>query len=379
MSTAAVTIKDPDLIEIPPDAIQLGFDTDGMPRTDPVDEVPKDEPKAPTLAELEALRREKDETAARLSTEAAARVKAEAEAKQAREATEVLTGKLDTTQKQALGAHYHKAYSDYKAVHSEHQQIVNAISSTETLAASLEQQALAAEEAGDRAKAIRLQREMARAEAHLTQLEAGKTAAAREVEDAKYKFQEAEQLVRTPATEVKPEPKPKAEPEVKTVAEETKPDPDAWIDQWPKKTTGQWLKSHKDYVTDPAKHKQLIDFVQEWYNEGNPVHTKDFVAALNEKFAPEDVEMSEETPKVVETKVPATKTKATPAAPVTRGANTFSSTNLSASTVRLPPKLAAFVKASGLDPTQYALGAVEDIKSGKLPKNFLDPDYDHNF
>ena len=64
-------------------------------------------------------------------------------------------------------------------------------------------------------------------------------------------------------------------------------------------------------------------------------------------------------------------------APVSRGGNHFSSRNLDARSVKLPPALAKFVKDSGLDPTQYALGAVEDIKAGKLPKNFLDPDYDH--
>ena len=55
----------------------------------------------------------------------------------------------------------------------------------------------------------------------------------------------------------------------------------------------------------------------------------------------------------------------------------FSSRNPNAAQVKLPPKLAAFVKASGLNPTEFALGAVADIKAGKLPKDYLDPDYDH--
>ena len=57
----------------------------------------------------------------------------------------------------------------------------------------------------------------------------------------------------------------------------------------------------------------------------------------------------------------------------------FSSRNINAEKVKLPPKLAAFVRSAGLDPTQYALEAVAAIKAGNLPKNFLDPDYEHNF
>ena len=65
------------------------------------------------------------------------------------------------------------------------------------------------------------------------------------------------------------------------------------------------------------------------------------------------------------------------AAPVSRGTNLFSSTNLSAKAGKLPPKLAQQVRDMGLDPVKYFHQAVEDIHAGKLPKNFLDSDYPH--
>ena len=111
----------------------------------------------------------------------------------------------------------------------------------------------------------------------------------------------------------------------------------------------------------------------------------DFVAALNAKFFPdetgnEEVETRREraAPEPVEeTPKPQRSTRSTTAAPVSRGNQFFSSKNPNASQVKLPPRLAAFVKSAGLNPTEYALSAVADIKAGRLPKDYLDPDYDH--
>jgi hypothetical protein len=380
MATEAVEVKDPDVVEIPADMIQLGFDDDGMPKSEPTEKAAevKDEPKAPTLAELKALERERD-------TEREARTRAEREATERGTALEAertkgadIEKKLAKTQDQALGAHYHKTRSDYAARNGEFQQIVSAIAATEQLATSLEQQALAAEEAGDKAKALRLSREMARAEAHLAQLEAGKPGAEAAALEAKYLYEEADKVVRTPPVREEPK-KEDAKPAVVT---EQKPDPDQWISQWPKKTTGEWLKAHKDFVTDEAKHKQLMEFVSDYYNEGNPLHTKDFVKALNEKFDPSAIETEEVTvmadepkdkPQAQQQKVTA---RSTPAAPVSQGGKYFSSTNMNAAQIKVPPDVVAFCKASGLDPTSYALEVREEIKRGEKPKEWLDPGYD---
>ena len=373
MSTT-VEIKDPSLIEIPSDMIQLGFTDDGMPITEPTDKAVaegKEEPKTATLADLEQMKRERDEATERLTAEAAAKAKAEAEAKAAREAAEALTGKLGKTEGVLHDRTIQSAAAHYRSVYSEHQQITSAIASTEALAASYEKELAAASEAGDHVKVAATQRAIARAEAHLAQLEAGKSAAEQEVKRAERVWQDVNAA---PPVE---EPKPKKEAEPKKVDEPEKPNPEAWIAQFPKKTTAAWLNTHKDYVTDPDKHKKLLAFANEWYNEGNPLHTKDFVAALTAEFAPEEVEMTEETPvKAAAVTEAKPKAKATPAAPVSRGGGVFSSTNLNASQVKLPADVVAFCKASGLDPTSYALSVVDEIKRGQKPKEWLDPGYD---
>ena len=77
MSTPTVEVKDPDIIEIPSDMIQLGFTDDGMPISEPTEkaiDAGKDDKAAND--ELEAMRKERDDVASRLATEAAAKIKA---------------------------------------------------------------------------------------------------------------------------------------------------------------------------------------------------------------------------------------------------------------------------------------------------------------
>lgn len=373
MSTATTEVKDPDIIEIPSDMIQLGFTDDGMPISEPTEkaiDAGKDDKAAND--ELEAMRKERDDVASRLATEAAAKTKAEAEAKEAREAAELVTGRLGKTEQVLHDRTIQGAAAHYRSVHSEHQQITNAIASTEALAVSYEKELAAASEAGDHVKVASTQRAIARAEAHLAQLEAGKSAAALEVQRAERAWQEVNAA--PPVETKKEEPKPKVEAEANP---ETAPkvDPDTWINQFPKKTTAAWLKTHKDYVTDEAKHDKLMKFARDWVDEGNPLHTKDFVEALNAEFDPEAVTPMTEEAKP-EIKAAPVRAKATPAAPVSRGGGVFSSSNLNASQVKLPADVVAFCKASGLNPTSYALSVVEEIKRGEKPKEWLDPGYD---
>lgn len=79
------------------------------------------------------------------------------------------------------------------------------------------------------------------------------------------------------------------------------------------------------------------------------------------------------------TVTPAQRARVAAAAPVSRSGDVFSSRNPNAAKVKLPPKVAEFVRVSGLDPTKYAAEVVAQIKSGKLPKDWLDPDFPHDF
>ena len=383
MSTT-VEVKDPSLIEIPSDMIQLGFTADGMPIAEPTDkaiaEGKEEDPKA-TLAELEQMRRERDEATQRLTAEAEAKTKAEAEAKAAREAVETVTGELATSKSQTLDAHYQKSYREFQAKEGIVRELASSMAAYEAQAEALSQQALAAEEAGDKAKAIDLNRKISRTEAYIAQLEAGKSQAVAEAEEAKYKFQDADKLIRTPAPK-KEEPKPKVEPEAKKAdAEPAKVSPDQWIDNVRSITSddaAKWLKDHKDFVTDTAKNQQLTSFAQYYASKHGQAALKSdtFVAALNNEFFPEEETMTEETPAPKVQAEAKTKAKATPAAPVSRGGDVFSSTNLRAAKIFVPPDVAAFCKSANLNPESYVLSVREEILRGEKPKEWLDPSYD---
>lgn len=381
MSTT-VEVKDPSMVEIPSDMIQLGFTADGMPIAEPTDKAiaeGKEEPKPPTLAELEQMRRERDEATQRLTTEAEAKTKAEAEAKQAREDAEAVTGKLGKTENLLHDRTIQGAAAHWRSVHSEHQQITGAIAQTEALAASYEKELATASEAGDHVRVASTQRAIARAEAQLAQLEAGKSASAQEVERAERLYREVNAA---PPVE-KEEPKPKTEPEVKKAdAEPAKVSPDQWIDNVRSITSddaAKWLKDHKDFVTDTAKNQKLTSFAQYYASKHGQAALKSdtFVAALNKEFFPEDETMTEETnpaPKVQTEAKP--KARATPAAPVSRGGDVFSSTNLKAARIFVPPDVAAFCKSANLNPESYVLSVREEILRGEKPKEWLDPGFD---
>ena len=332
-------MKDTDLlidvdVEIP-HGIQMGYDDNGLPITIPAD---KEEPKAKkeakkddkaepapvTLAQLEAANRERD-------AEREARAKAEAEAKTAREAAETVTGKLGKTENLLHDRTIQGAAAHWRSVHSEHQQITSAIAQTEALATSYEKELATAMEAGDHARVASTQRAIAKAEAHLAQLEAGKSASAQEVERAERLYREV-----NAAPVEKEEPKAKVEPEAK------KPDPapvqvtpDQWIENV-KTTVGDdgtaWLKAHKDYVTDPKLNRKLLRFAEEYAEDHGVAALKSsaFVDALNDKFDPKAKEAAvnkqaaaeeaeAEAEEVEEQEVPVK--RSAPAAPVSRASN----------------------------------------------------------
>lgn len=375
------------VVEIPSDEIALGHDADGLPKTVLVErpgfqakeELEEQEIK-PSKEEadlLKALTDEKEQKAqmarerdeARQAREAAV-ADAEARIKTEREAREAAEAAAEKSTGIASNAHW-------ATLHARKDQFEAGAANTRDFIAALKRDIAKASEDGEHAKIGDLQEQLAEAVSNRQTYESAKAAIEKEIDDTRRHFAAVKE-------QSKPEPKVAKE---EKVAETVKPKShDEWIGQFPRKTQA-WLKANKDYVTDPAKHKQLTDFAAEWASDYGPatLHTPAFIEALNKQFVPENEEVAmadeDKTEKevVVETKPAKAKAKVTASAPVSRSGNYFSSQNMNASAVKLPPKLAAFVKSSGLDATQYALGAVADIKAGKLPKDFLDPDYDHNF
>lgn len=357
------------VVAIPSDTIQLGQDSDGLPRTDPTPEpkrrsAPKtDDDKV--RRERESLQRERDEASARAQRAEAAAAEALAQRDQAASLLTTRTG-------QALRSHAARVTSDY-------QQITNAIDSEKNRSEMATREYTRALESGDHTAAAEAQRIIARSEAAIAQLETGRLAAEGEVRQA-HDMLKQENTAPAPMSPAISYQSPNSRTEPQAPAS-----PDAWIDQ-ARGVIGsdgaEWLRDHKEFVTDPKLNRKMLRFAEEYADDNGQgsLTSADFARALNEKFFPDDADDAgnDRQQRAVADDEPKAQQRRTTAAPVSRGnGQYYSSRNPTANQVRLPPQLAKFVRESGLNPTEYALGVVSDIKAGKLPKNFLDPDYDH--
>ena len=381
--TTPKTTPDDLVVEIPSDLITLGHDTDGLPRTDPaelpkkadgtpdIDHKEQPDPKAEALKkaeeeagkawreERERLTRERDERA-REATEAKEHAATE------RKAREIAEGKAVETTDIAKRAHW-------RSINADHQQITTSISAWEAAAANAERDYIAASEAGDHAAAAKAQRAIAKAENYLSQLEAGKAGVEAEIDRVKQVYSAHSDEAHGKEEVKQPEKKP----------DPVKQTPEEWIAGIRANVgdkVADWLDKNREFVTDTKKNARVIAYAQLFAaEEDKPLNSNEFIKKLNAKFLGEEEEVTmaeeeREEPAVVEAK---TKSKATPAAPVARGGGAyFSSRNPDAKQIKLPKDVADFCKSARLDPTQYALGVIEDIKAGRKPKEWLDPDYD---
>lgn len=303
-------------------------------------------------AELAAARREAEEARTLYQGEAVARTQAE---EQAALRTE-----------QAMRAHWHKLNAD-------HGQIAAAITSAESEALAAERDFIRAQEDNDAQAMVAAQRSMARAEAALTQLRAGEVEAKRQIDNTRALFEDhyRQEQERARVRREQPRPDAVAQPKKEITADDWIADAEKAIGS----DGARWLRDHKDFVTDPKKNRTFLRFAAQYADDNgeDALRSRDFLDAVEERFGVADGDR--EAP----VKERAAPRRSATAAPVSRGNSFFSSSNLDARRIKLPPQLAAHVRAMGLDPVQYALGAAEDIKAGKLPKNFLDPDYKHEF
>lgn len=381
MMTMADTDEDL-IVQIPDDTVEIkGGDGDKQPSAEaPKKEPAKREPgwrasaiaKDPDKAEADriaALEREREENT-RLIAEANARAQAmEEAARQAAAAKADAESRATLREQQAMRAHWARLESDKN-------QLEQAIAATQIEAQAAERDLIQATEMGDAAKAAAAQRAIAKAEAALGQLESGRHAAEQQLASTRAVFEE--HLRRQQA---EPETTPTRETQRREQPTQPQPQtPDAWIDTTARSAIGdqgaEFLKANKSLVTDRRLNAQFLRFA-DYYAEKHgqsALKSSDFIDAVADEFGisrPDGGDEPEERPE------PRQQRRTASAAPVSRGNQVFSSRNLNATAVRLPPKLAAQVKAMGMDTTLYALETVKLIKEGKLPKNYLDPDYDH--
>lgn len=315
-------------------------------------------------ARLAELERERDaERHARLDAEkryeetSAARLRAEEE--------------VGLRTEQAMRAHWSR-------VNTQLQSIDGALSNTKMAADAAERDLIRAQEEGDAVGVAAAQRALTRAEHNLSTLESGKAEAEAEVERARTAFaRHYEDVAAARAAKPTEDARRSTEAPRQTQPQQPQITPEQWIDQAKAAvgdTGAEWLAANKGYITDPRLHQRFLDFANE-YTEDNgksSLKSEAFVEALERRFPTAksirgDTEDGDPTPRA-----PQKRTRATTSAPVSRGGGYFSSRNMSASQVRLPPHIRAEVKAMNLDPVKYALETVELIKRGELPKNFLD-------
>lgn len=383
------------IFEIPDfDSIDVGYDDDGMPKTiakEKAVEPAKEkvfEAKAEPVVDLD----DHDTTEAdakKIADELAAARKEAAEAREeARRAREEANAKIEAERQARIKAEGESGASDDRAirahwakVNAEAEQINTAISATKQAMENARAVMKAAKETGDVDKEMKAQEALAELTHDVRELERGKLGAETEkdrVREAYAKMAED----RKKAPEVKEE--PKVEP---------KRSPDDWIAGVRKAVgdgVGDWLSKNKQYVTDPKLNAKVIAFADSFLKiEEKPLNDPEFLKALNDKFgtkekepakAADEGDVDDEDAVEIEKPAPkqaAPKSKVTAAAPVSRSGKYFSSGNMDAKQAKLPPYLANLAREMGYDPIVYARNTVQAIKDGKLPKNYLDPDYPH--
>lgn len=356
------------VVDIPTDIIEVP--AAGAPPAAAVPDKTKQLPPDDTADRLARLEREREAAARERDEERSARVQAERVAREHSAARATAEETAQTREQQALNAHWAR-------IHSDRDHIAAAIQTAEAREKSAKDDFRAAREAGNADKEAEALAAIADSRAMMSQLEQGKIAAERQIEETRRALQERAERVAAAGKSRADDPatKPAAEPQPAPVT------PDAWIDGVRPSlgdTNANWLREHKEFVTDPKLNRKLLRFADDYADDHgvSALKSDDFRRALDERFFPD-----KEEPAPAPVPAPTqerSRPRATSSAPVSRGSQFFSSANPNGTQVRLPPRLASFVRAAGLNPTEYALAAVADIKAGKLPKDFLDPDYPHD-
>lgn len=307
-----------DLISITPDedTSLIEIEGDAPPAEKPVvAKAEKKEKKAQPLDPadtVEAIQRDLEE--ARRQGELKTR-----EAEETRRALQAERQSRAKLEEDLYSLHDQGLRSRWDLVNSELQQIANGIQALNQERDAAKKEYKAAFEAGDAEAAANAQERMALAAADLRTLEQGKVGAEQEVRKTRSIIERARAA---------PPPAKAAAPEVEREAPAEKaPSPDDWIGQVRSvygAKPADWLNDHKEFVTDKKLNMKMLKFAEYYQTvEEKPLDSKEFIAALNAKFFPEDDEMADEEehiePEVEQPKPQAR--KSAPAAPVSRSSS----------------------------------------------------------
>lgn len=271
------------VVEVPTD-IELGFDADGLPKavaknggaqksSDHQIEWSEDDRRQIEVLkrEREASEREKADLRQR-EADARAQITAEREARSAAE---------QTAEKNRLG----KMRAEYDLLHSDHQQIMSAINANKIELTAAETDLQTALTNADYETAAKIQTKIGKLAAFDGQLEQAKGRAERAIDDAK-RYIEKELSSPQKTDERGPEPEKK---EIKQLT------PDEWIENVRTSVGGtlaNWLKDHREFVTDPKLHNRMLKFADAYVHvEEKPLNDIEFIKELEAKFLSKKTEV----------------------------------------------------------------------------------------
>ena len=314
-------VDDERLIEIPIDDITVGFDDDGLPRVDPVDPKAKAAPKEdePVIAaegdepapvekkpkkeqpnkfaqELEEARR----TAAQARAERDEAVRIANEAREAREASEQRLGKTTDVAQRLNWDNLNGAYDT----------IVGGIALAQNTLEQAKAAYAAAQETQNFNAAANAHEAIAEAKVQLLELNRGKANIESEIARTRRALEAEAAEAKQPKKQAEPDPQPPKKQQT----------PDEWIDaNLSVAAPNKWLKEHREFMTDPSKHRQLLAFAQyyETMNGAGSYNSDGFAKALANEFDPQTEDDMDDNEAVEEAPKPVAK-KSAAAAPVSR-------------------------------------------------------------
>jgi hypothetical protein len=289
--------------------------------------------------ELEDARRAAQEAQTRLDaitkqaeTDRAERVKAQDEAAK--------------NQTYALNSHLARMDAELKRVQSDHDQLATSLGAWKSHVEMAKRQLAQAIDVGDSKAQAEMNAQIAEGHAMLTQLEAGRAGAQRDIELAKRDRETAIRAAQAASEKAQTD----ADKRAQVKEQEAAPTPDDFITTVRGKIgdhAAEWFKSHRDFITDERLHKRMQNFVEDWVdrNGESAIRTSKFTEALDDRFgfaqkkaapaaepADEEEDMEDEKP---------ARAPAAPAAPVSRGNSVGKAPGTSGSKVRLSSDEAA--------------------------------------
>ncbi len=319
--------------------------------------------------ELEDARRAAQEAQARLDaiqeqakTDRAERVKAQEEAQK--------------NQTYALNAHLARMDANLARVQSDHDQMATSLGAWKSHVDMAKRQLQQAQEVGDAKAQAEMTAQIAEAHAMITQLEAGRAGAARDIEQAKRDRQTAIQAAQAAAERAHEEAarreQAKSQPEA--------PTPDDFVKTVRGKIgdhAAEWFEKHREFITDDRLHKRMQNFVEDWVdrNGETAIRTSKFTEALDERFGfaqPKKAATAPEPAAEDEVDMEDEKPARAPAAPVSRGNSVGKAPGTSGSKVRLSSDEAATASMMypDLSPAdarkKYATNKARLIADGRL-------------